>query len=57
MSGIALGLFIGAYFNNPGLRRTVDVAVKKAVGFGIDALNGKGIVPVVEPVGDAEEEE
>ena len=57
MSGIALGLFIGAYFNNPGLRRTVDATVKKAVGFGIDALNGKGVVSEIEPNRDTEEDD
>ena len=41
MNGIAIGLFVGAYFNNPALRRTVDSAVKKAIGYGIDTLNGK----------------
>jgi len=42
MTGLALGLFVGAYLNNPQLRQTVDTAVKKAVGLGIDTLNGKG---------------
>ncbi|MCL2377813.1 MAG: hypothetical protein FWC77_01665 [Defluviitaleaceae bacterium] len=55
MSGIAIGLFIGAYLNNPALRRTVDTAVKKAVGMGIDALNGKPLL--IDPQQETAEEE
>ena len=55
MSGIAIGLFIGAYLNSPALRRTVGAAVKKALGMGVDAINGK--TTLIDPPQEAAEEE
>ena len=47
MTGVAIGLFFGTYLNNPALRRTVDGAIKKALAYSIDTLNGQNVVTEV----------
>jgi len=55
MNGAILGVIVGLYAGNPSFRASVDKAFKKAVGYGIDTLNGKGAV--IEPPQEAAEEE
>jgi len=41
MSSVIIGVLAGLYLGNHQVRATVDAQIKKAVGVGIDALNGK----------------
>ena len=52
MSGLIIGLAAGMYLGNPNVRRTVDAAIKKVAGQGIDLLNS-GTAPKMPPVGDS----
>ena len=44
MGSLILGVLAGIYIGNPSARATVDMQIKRAVGAGIDSLNGKGAV-------------
>ena len=41
MQSVVLGLLAGLYVGNPNFRSTVDTAIKKALGHGIDMLNNR----------------
>ena|GEM_PF-3754166 len=44
MSTLIMGVFAGMYMGNPRFRASMDATIKKAVGYSIDTLNGKGVV-------------
>jgi len=50
-----MGVFAGMYMGNPRFRASMDATVKKAIGYGIDTLNGKGVV--IEPPQEISEDE
>ena len=45
---IALGAFIGAYFNNRKFRQGVDKTVNDLINKGINAVNQKGGEPLAD---------
>ena len=44
MGSVIIGVLAGLYAGNPKIRATVDMQLKRAVGIGVDYLNGKGAV-------------
>jgi len=55
MNGAILGVIVGLYAGNASFRASVDSAFKKAVGYGIDQLNGTNAV--INTPQEADEEE
>ena len=47
MPTLIIGVLAGVYLGNPTFRANADATVKRAVGVGIDYLNGNGTATIV----------